>query len=183
MKRVGILVVSDRAAKGEYADRSGPAIRDWAIRMGFDVVNVEVIPDEMEAIARKLKDWADSLHLELILTTGGTGLGPRDVTPEATRAVIERETPGIPERIRLVSGLSNPHASLSRALAGLRGKTLIVNLPGNPKAVEEWLRVLEPLLAHAFDMIEGKGHEDGSEEVHSWHFKVDPKTGVMSDWI
>lgn len=159
-KRVGILVVSDRASRGEYEDVSGPAVTAWALGVGLEVAFASVVPDERERIQEKLKEWADELHLDLILTSGGTGLGPRDVTPEATRAAIDREVPGIPERIRAAAPSQVPLAVLSRAVAGLRGRTLIVNLPGHPKAVQEGLSILEPLLSHAFAMVEGKGHEE-----------------------
>lgn len=161
-KRIGILVISDRASRGEYTDISGPAITGWASQAGFKVAAFHVVPDEQQLIKAKLTEWADGLHLDLILTSGGTGLSPRDTTPEATLSVIEREIQGIPELLRTATGTTNSKAALSRAVAGLRGKTLIVNLPGNPEGVREWLGVLSPLLPHAFEMIEGKSHEHGA---------------------
>lgn len=161
MKRIGILVVSDRAAKGEYPDLSGPTLKDWALQAGFKAAAFDVIPDEQELVQAKLTEWSDLLRLDLILTSGGTGLSPRDVTPEATLSVIERQAQGIPEYLRTATGAGNPKAALSRAVAGLRGRTLIVNLPGSPEGMREWLGVLSPLLPHALEMIEGKGHEHG----------------------
>lgn len=160
MKRLGILVVSDRAARGEYRDLSGPVIERWAIEAGLEVAALQIVPDEQEAIREKLMQWADELTCDLILTSGGTGLSPRDVTPEATLKVIDRQASGIPEFLRASTGAGNPHVPLSRAVAGLRGRTLIVNLPGSPEGIKEWLTALSSLLPHAFEMIEGKGHGD-----------------------
>jgi molybdopterin adenylyltransferase len=167
MKKLGILVVSDRASQGGYKDLSGPAIAAWAGEAGLDVAALEVVPDEQDQIEEKLKAWSDSRRMDLILTSGGTGLGPRDVTPEATGVVIEREARGIPEWLRIASAPGTPRAALSRAVAGLRGRTLIVNLPGSPQAVQEWLETLEPILHHAFVMVEGKTHEKEACHSHS----------------
>ena len=160
MKRLGILVVSDRASRGVYPDASGPAIAEWAAGAGLTVEALNVVPDEPEHIEARLRTWADDFNLDLILTSGGTGFGPRDVTPEATLAVLERPTPGIPEHLRLATAARTPRAVLSRAVAGLRGRTLIVNLPGAPQAARDWLAILEPLLPHAFAMVEGHPHGD-----------------------
>lgn len=160
MKRLGILVASDRSHRGERPDASGPAIRAWAPGAGFEVAAEEVVPDEREIIRARLREWADGLRLDLILTSGGTGLGPRDVTPEATLDAVDRRADGIPELLRAETRARTPLAALSRAEAGLRGKTLIVNLPGSPGAVGEWLAVLAPLLHHALAMVDGKGHEE-----------------------
>jgi molybdenum cofactor synthesis domain-containing protein len=156
MRRVGILTVSDRAAAGTYADESGPlAAAILSEQTAWQVERQVVIPDEYETIARTLRDWCEA-NLDLILTTGGTGFAPRDVTPEATRAVIERDAPGIAEALRAESLKVTRHAMLSRAVAGLRGGTLIINLPGNPKAVGENLAVLLPVLPHALDLLTGR---------------------------
>lgn len=163
MIAVGILTVSDRGARGEYEDRSGPLLAallqertEWAV----DRQNI--VPDDEETIAATLVDWCNA-GVHLILTTGGTGFAPRDVTPEATRAVIERETPGIVEALRAASLKITRHAMLSRAVAGIRGKTLIINLPGNPKAIRENLDVLLPVLPHALELLLDAG---GSEQGH-----------------
>ena len=153
--RVGILTISDRSARGDRPDASGPAIAELlAARLPGVETATAVAPDEIPAIRETLIEWADRRQLDLILTTGGTGFAPRDVTPEATRAVIERETPGIPEALRSASLRITPHAMLSRAAAGIRGRTLIVNLPGSPKAVRENLEVLIPILPHALAVLQ-----------------------------
>ncbi|CUS04686.2 Molybdopterin adenylyltransferase [Candidatus Promineifilum breve] len=163
MRRVGILTVSDRAAAGTYADESGPlAAAILGEQTAWRVERQAVIPDDLETIARTLRDWCEA-NLDLILTTGGTGFAPRDVTPEATRAVIERDAPGIAEALRAESLKVTRHAMLSRAVAGLRGGTLIINLPGNPKAVGENLAVLLPVLPHALDLLTGR---PDSGQVH-----------------
>lgn len=155
--RVGILTVSDRASRGEYKDMSGPEVRRLVEeKLGAEVVVEEIIPDEREKIEEVLKRWADELDLELILTTGGTGFTPRDVTPEATKAVIEKEAPGLAEAMRAASLQKTPHAMLSRAVAGIRGRTLIVNLPGSPRAARENLEVILPALPHGLDLLRGR---------------------------
>ncbi|MGD8398921.1 MAG: molybdopterin adenylyltransferase [Anaerolineae bacterium] len=161
MMRVGILTVSDRGARGEYRDLSGPAIRALAVaRLGASVERQAIVPDERDAIAEVLRVWADELALDLVLTTGGTGFAPRDVTPEATRAVLEREAPGLVEAMRAASLAITPHAMLSRAVAGIRGRTLIVNLPGSPKAVRENLETILPALPHAVELLQGRKGSD-----------------------
>jgi len=154
MIRVGILTVSDRSSRGERADASGPLLRQMAGQQGWTVEREAVVPDELAAIRETLIHWADSLGLDLILTTGGTGFAPRDVTPEATRAVIEREAPGLAEAMRADSLRQTPHAMLSRAVCGIRGRALIVNLPGSPKAARENLATILPALPHAIALLQ-----------------------------
>lgn len=155
MSAVGILTISDRGAAGDYEDRSGPLLRELiTARTGWQVERQEVIPDDLETIAATLRDWC-AAGLDLILTTGGTGFAPRDVTPEATRTVLEREAPGIAEALRAESLKVTRHAMLSRGVAGIRGRTLIINLPGNPKAIRENMDVLLPVLPHALELLTG----------------------------
>jgi molybdenum cofactor synthesis domain-containing protein len=155
MIKVGILTVSDRSARGERADLSGPALAQ-AVRErlpGAEIASTGIVPDEPAQIAAWLIRGADDLALDLILTTGGTGFAPRDVTPEATRAVIAREAPGLAEAMRAASLRVTPHAMLSRAIAGIRGRTLIVNLPGSPKGAVENLATILPVLPHAVELL------------------------------
>ena len=161
--RVGILTVSDRSSRGERADVSGPALTGCAQQKGWSVVKQEVVPDDMETLRRLLVEWADSKTLDVILTTGGTGFSPRDITPEATRSIVERLTPGLDEAMRAASLVITPHAMLSRSVSGIRGQTLIVNLPGSPKGAVENLDVISPVLQHAVDLLQQspdseKGH-------------------------
>ena len=153
---VGVLTVSDGCASGEREDTSGERIVAWCGEVGAEVVARDVVPDESHAIARTLIGWVDRLAPDLILTTGGTGLTPRDVTPEATRAVLEREAPGIAEGLRLRGLESTPFAALSRGVAGTRGRTLIVNLPGSRSGVVDGLEVLGGLMELLVRMLRGR---------------------------
>ncbi len=162
--RVGILTISDRSARGERPDEGGPLIANIITdQFGWDCSLTALVPDELYQIRDKLVDWADHDRCDLILTTGGTGFAPRDITPEATRAAIEREAPGIPEALRAASLAITKHAMLSRQVAGIRNQTLIINLPGSPKAVKENLEVLIPILPHALDLLR---NEPGAEVGH-----------------
>ncbi len=154
--RIGILTVSDLGAFGQRADTSGDAILVWAGARGYEVAVRSVVPDETDRIAGKLVRWADSGEVDVILTTGGTGLTARDVTPEATQAVVDRLAPGIAEALRGVAAPKFPRAWLSRGLAGTRGKTLIVNLPGSTGGVADGLAVLDLFLDHAVELVTGE---------------------------
>jgi len=160
--RIGILTISDLGAVGQRADTSGDAILDWAVERGSEVVVRSVVADETDRIAGKLARWADSGEVDVVLTTGGTGLTARDVTPEATAAILEREAEGIAEALRAASGPSVPRAWLSRGRAGTRGKTLIVNLPGSTNGVKEGLAVLDTFLDHAVDLLTGANTAHGA---------------------
>lgn len=157
--KAGVLTISDKGARGQREDLSGRLLVERLSGAGFEVTRYRVVPDEYEEILITLIDWADREGLDLILTTGGTGLSPRDVTPEATRAAVEREVPGIAEAIRLGGLKHTPYAMLSRGLAGVRKETLIVNLPGSPKAVEEAWEIIAPVLKHALEKIKGSEAE------------------------
>jgi molybdenum cofactor synthesis domain-containing protein len=153
--RAAILTVSDRGSRGERVDTSGPEISRIVEAAGMEIVGRRTVPDEKEAIRRTLLEWCDDGEADLILTTGGTGVSPRDVTPDVTREVIEREIPGMAEAMRRQSSTLTPHAMISRAVAGIRGRTLIVNLPGSPKGARENLLVLMDALPHAIEKIKG----------------------------
>ena len=171
--RVAVLTISDAGARGERADTSGDAAAAWTESRGDIVAARALVPDDTVMIARTIMTWCDDDVADLVLTTGGTGLSPRDVTPEATRAVIERDAPGIAEHIRRVTSAIEPRSALGRGLAGVRGATLIVNLPGSTKGVRESLEALAPIVAHAVGILrnserhfnaEGaEGHGEGAE--------------------
>lgn len=153
--RVAILTVSDAGARGEREDRSGDVIAAWVAGRGDRVVDRLLVPDESDQIVPVLLGWCDKDQADLVLTTGGTGLSPRDITPEATRAVIEREAPGIAERLRVMAMPSFPRAALARGLAGVRHRTLVVNLPGSPGGVKDALDALDPIVTHAIQIVRG----------------------------
>jgi molybdenum cofactor synthesis domain-containing protein len=163
MIKAGILTLSDRGAAGQRPDKSGPAIKEMLAEIGGKVDYYQVIPDHQEQIVAELKEAADKKELDLVLTTGGTGLAPRDVTPEATQQVLDKQVPGIAEAIRAESLAKTPKAMLSRGVAGIRGETLIINLPGSPKAVVECLEVVLPVLEHAVELIRDEVTDCGQE--------------------
>lgn len=158
MYRVAVLTVSDKCSKGQRIDESGKIVQELIKTLPVEVVKYEIIPDEAQMIKAKLIEYCDNLKLDLVLTNGGTGFSSRDVTPEATQAVIEKEVPGIPEAMRIECLRFTKRAMLSRAVAGIRGKTLIVNLPGSSKGAKESLETILETLPHGLDMIAGKEH-------------------------
>lgn len=161
--RFGILTLSDRSARGEREDASGPALARLIEAEGWSVSKQDLLPDNESAIRERLVSWADSGEVDVILTTGGTGFAPRDVTPEATRAVIDRGAPGLAEAMRAASLKVTPHAMLSRIVTGIRKKTLIINLPGSPKGAVENLQVVIPVLPHAVQLLR---EDPASESSH-----------------
>ena len=161
--RFGILTLSDRSARGERADASGLALMELIQAHAWSIVEQSLLPDEESAIRAMLTSWADSGNMDVILTTGGTGFAMRDVTPEATRAVIDRDAPGLAEAMRAASLKVTPHAMLSRIVTGIRGKTLIINLPGSPKGAVENFQVVIPVLPHAVQLLKD---DPASESTH-----------------
>lgn len=152
--RVAILTVSDRSSRGERPDASGPALAGAVQAQGWQLIETAVVADNQAAIQERLVAWCDQGGIDIILTTGGTGFSPRDVTPEATQAVIQRAAPGLAEAMRQASLSVTPHAMLSRAVCGIRGRTLIINLPGSPKAAVENLATVLPVLPHAVELLQ-----------------------------
>jgi molybdopterin adenylyltransferase len=162
--RVSILTISDRSSRGERPDTSGPALLSAAQQQGWQIIATGIVPDEADQIARKLVEWADSGLCDLILTTGGTGFTPRDITPEATLSILERQTPGLTQAILIESLKITPHAMLSRAVSGIRGHTLIVNFPGSPKAAVENLNIILPVLPHAIELLRGDPQSEAGHQ-------------------
>jgi len=158
--RVAILTASDKGARGEREDKSAAVIREMVAGLG-EVVAYAVVADDRQLLSDKLREFCDATRADLVLTTGGTGFSPRDVTPEATRDVVEKEVPGLPEAMRAASLKVTPHAMLSRAVAGIRGQALIVNLPGSPKGVRENLAAILPALPHGLAILKGEAGECG----------------------
>ena len=150
-----VLTVSDRSSRGEREDRSGRVIEELLQSIGAEIKEYRIVPDEQDTIAQVLRDFSDNAQVDLIVTTGGTGLARRDVTPEATLEIIDKRIPGFEEAMRAESIKVTPHGMLSRAVSGLRGRTLIINLPGSPKAVRETLSVILPALPHAVELVRG----------------------------
>ena len=162
--QAAVVTVSDKGYAGQRQDISGPLLRDLLVAIEVDIVHEQTVPDEPELISSVLRELADVHRLDVVVTTGGTGPAPRDLTPEATRAVIEREMPGLAEIMRAEGYRKTPLAVMSRGVAGIRGSCLIINLPGNPKAVRDGMEVLAPILGHAVQMIRGIDLEHGSDE-------------------
>jgi molybdopterin adenylyltransferase len=160
---VGVLTISDRSARNERLDTSGPTLAKMLTTEGWNIAVTRIVPDEIDQIKHVLIEWTDLLKLDLIITTGGTGFAPRDVTPEATRLVIQKEAPGLAEAMRNAGLKTTPHAMLSRSIAGIRNRTLIINLPGNPKAASENLEVVLPTLPHAVQLLQ---EQPDSEKGH-----------------
>ena len=158
MLRAAVLTISTSRSRGEADDESGPRLRGLAARIGADVVASEIVPDEREVIGERLRALADEERCDLVLTTGGTGLSPTDVTPEATLDVVERQAPGIPEAMRAASREQTRHWMLSRSVAGIRGSTLIVNFPGSPASIEVAGEAVADALPHALELIAGRAH-------------------------
>ena len=162
MYRAGILTVSDRGARGEREDVSGKVIAEMLAGISIEVAAYDIVPDEEDRIAAKILEFVDVRNLDLVITTGGTGVSPRDVTPEATRRIMDREIPGMAEAMRQESARKTPHAMLSRAVAAIRRQSLIINLPGSPKGARENLQAVLPALTHALEKIKGSERECAS---------------------
>ena len=169
-RRAAILTISDKGFRGERKDRSGPVLREILRKAGFSITDFEILPDDQPLLEQRLRHLADESCLDLVVTTGGTGVSPRDVTPDATLAVIDRLVPGMAEAMRAKSLAKTPHAMLSRAVAGIRGQTLIINLPGSVKGAQENMEAVLPALDHALDKIQGDPSDCGnpSKQGQDW---------------
>ena len=167
MIKVGIITASDKGSKGEREDRSGEVIKEMVTAKGWQVIDYVILPDEREQLSQKMKTWCDTGHVDLILTTGGTGFSKRDCTPEATLDIIEKQVPGIPEAMRYHSLQITPRAMLSRSVAGIRQDTLIVNLPGSPKAVRENLESILGSLEHGIGILKGSASECACQSIRT----------------
>jgi molybdopterin adenylyltransferase len=165
MFTAGILTISDKGSRGERQDKSGEAIHEILSSIDISIINYAIVPDEKELIVEKMVRWAEEDKLDVLFSTGGTGLTPRDVTPEATLSVVDRIVPGFAEAMRAESLRKTPMAMLSRAVVGTRGKCLIINLPGSPKAVRECLEVILPVLPHAVETLRGQAGECGTAQA------------------
>jgi len=153
--KAGVLTISDKGSRNERKDESGPIVSEQLLSIGAKVVNYEIIPDEKDVIEQKLIEYSDKINLDIIVTTGGTGVSPRDLTPDATLAVLDREIPGFAEAMRMESFKKTPHALISRAVAGVRGNTLIINLPGSPKGAKENLEIVLKAIPHTVSKLQG----------------------------
>ena len=153
--KAGVLTISDKGSKNERKDESGPVVSELLLSIGAKVENYEIIPDEKDVIEQKLIEYSDKINLDIIVTTGGTGVSPRDLTPDATLAVLDREIPGFAEAMRMESFKKTPHALISRAVAGVRGNTLIINLPGSPKGAKENLEIVLKSIPHTVSKLQG----------------------------
>jgi molybdopterin adenylyltransferase len=162
MRRAAILTISDKGFRGEREDRSGPVLREILHKAGFFIADFDVLPDDQPLLEQRLRHLADESCLDLVVTTGGTGVSPRDVTPDATLAIIDRPVPGMAEAMRANSLAKTPHAMLSRAVVGIRGQTLIINLPGSVKGAQENIEAVLPALEHALDKIQGDPSDCGN---------------------
>ncbi len=163
MLTAAVLTVSDKGSRGEREDLSGPAAKEILQKDNWNVIKLDIVPDEKQMIKEKLMEYADKLSVNVVFTSGGTGFSTRDVTPDATLSVIERETPGITEAMRMESLKKTPRAMLSRAVAGIRKKTIIINLPGSPKGVRECMEIVLPSIKHGVEILNGQTSECGRE--------------------